>query len=106
MDFVAFLVFASVPVAIGLWLAPRFARRLGIPTDRPRTERVRIYAVLGVVLALGLLAVWAIVKGHAALGIAILVAVYVLPNLVTIPIRIRQSNRRAREARSRREGSD
>jgi hypothetical protein len=53
----------------------------------------------------GLVAAWAIVNGHAVVGIAILVTIFVVPNLIEIPIRIRQSNRRAREARARREGS-
>ena len=103
MDLAVFLVIAGGAGALGLWLGMRFAHKMGIKADVPPARRARSLVVLGAMLALGLLAAWAITNGHAAVGIGILVAIYVVPILVMIPVRIRQSNQRAREARARRE---
>jgi hypothetical protein len=46
--------------------------------------------------------VWAISSGRGALGIGVLIAVYILPEFVLIPLQIRRSQRRAAEARARR----
>jgi len=42
---------------------------------------------------------------HAAVGIAMLVTFYVLPEFVLLPLRIRRSRRAAEVARARRTGS-
>jgi hypothetical protein len=69
-------------------------------------ERRRLFvAFIAVNLAFTGVCVWAFATGRPAIGIGLLVAVYVLPNLILIPFRIRDSNRRAREARARREAS-
>lgn len=57
-------------------------------------------AVTGVITAVS---VWAFTTGRPAIGIAILVAFYILPTLVMTPVRIRRSRRRAEEARAQRE---
>ena len=105
MQFVLFLVSAGAATAFGVWLGLRFSRRAGIGADARPAIRTRTLVLLTLMAVPSLVAAWAIVNGHAAVGIAILVAIFVVPNLIEIPTRIRQSNRRAREARARREAS-
>lgn len=48
---------------------------------------------------------WAFASGHSVIGIAVLVAVYVLPEFVLLPLRIRRSRRAADAARAHRKGT-
>jgi hypothetical protein len=102
---VLLLVIGGAAGTFGLWLGMRLARRAGLKTDKPPAQRARVFVTIAATLGIGLFCAWAIANGHAAVGIGLLVALYVLPSLVLIPVRIRQSNRRTREARARREGS-
>jgi hypothetical protein len=104
MDFLLFLVFAGAAGALGIWLGMRLSRRVGAGADARPAIRTRTLVMLILMTLPALVAAWLIATGHAAIGIGILIAVFVIPNLIEIPIRIRQSNRRAREARARREG--
>lgn len=105
MDIAAFVVISGAAAALGIWLGIRIARRAGMRTDMPPAKRTRFVVMMVATLGIGLFAAWAITNGHAVVGIGVLVAFYVLPNLVLIPVRIRQANQRAEEARARRERS-
>jgi hypothetical protein len=93
-----------VCVALGLWLGNVLARRTGIPTIGEMPGRRRVVVVLTVLCVSGvaLFAAWLITHGQPTIGIAILVAVFVLPNLVLLPLRLRRARRRAEEARAAR----
>ena len=60
---------------------------------------------MAVTLVIGVVPAWLLVSGHAAIGIALLVAFYILPELVLVPLRIRRSRRTAEAARARRTDS-
>ena len=89
-------------------LMMRFLRRRGFETVAVSgAEAVQRMLRLCVAAAIVVTAVcaWAFASGHAAIGIAVLVAVYVLPAFVLMPLRIRRSRRDAEAARARRKGT-
>jgi hypothetical protein len=103
----AYVVSALLIVAAGfagVWLAVRLGPRVtgkslrDIPPDRQRMALL----MFAVMLAVAVVVAWSFISGHPAIGIALLVIFYVLPNFVTVPIRIRRSRRLAEEARERR----
>jgi hypothetical protein len=49
---------------------------------------------------------WALNTHHGAVGIAVLIAFFVLPEFVLVPFRIRRSRRAAEVSRKRRASSD
>jgi hypothetical protein len=71
----------------------------------PPGKRRMVWLGMAVTLVIGVVPVWLIVTGHAAIGIALLVAFYILPEFVLVPLRIRRSRRAAEAARARRTGS-
>lgn len=89
------------------WLMMRWMRGRGVRTPRAlppdKRRKVWFYMTLGLVIAA--VSGWAFTSGHAAIGIALLVAVYVLPEFVLMPLRIRRSRQAAQAARARREGT-
>ena len=106
------IVFALlvISVVVGGWLGTKLASRMG--TNRlaelnPQEKR-RAYTRLGVLLAIYVpataVSVWALTSGHVGIGIAVLVAAFVLPDFVIVPLRIRRSREAARAAESRRRG--
>jgi membrane protein YdbS with pleckstrin-like domain len=68
-------------------------------------KRRAVWLSMAVALVIAAGCGWAFTHGHAAVGIAVLVAFYVLPEFVLIPLRIRRSRRAADAARARRQGT-
>ena len=76
-------------VVLGTRLSPtrqRDATRRGRSVGRPR-----LWLALGVLFVGSLGFAWAIVNRHVALGIGLLVASYVLPQVVLVALRVRMS---------------
>ena len=86
------------------FLRRRGVRMLAVSDLRPEKRRVFWLFMAGAVVVTAMCA-WAFASGHAAIGIAVLVAVYVLPEFVLLPLRIRRSRRAAEAARARRKGT-
>jgi Zn-dependent membrane protease YugP len=105
---VALAAMGFVCVALGLWLANELARRVGLPTftDLSVRRRVIVVASIAGTTAVALFAAWTIANGQPAVGIALLVAVFVLPELIVLPIRVRRARRRADVARGARRARD
>jgi hypothetical protein len=57
-----------------------------------------LWLILFTTVAISMACAWAILNGHAVIGIGVLIAVFLLPDLVLIPLRIRRSRRRAADA--------
>jgi Na+/H+-dicarboxylate symporter len=51
---------------------------------------------------IGLLIVWALATNHVAIGIGLLLATTILPELVLVPLRIKRARRKAEESRATR----
>ena len=87
------------------WLMMRWMRRRVVktPLDLPPDKRRQAWLYMAIGLAIAAVGGWAFTSGHAAIGIAILVAFYVLPQFVLIALRIRRSRQAAQAARARRE---
>jgi hypothetical protein len=103
-DVVVTLGIAAV-LSVGTYvLVMRWFRRHGYATPRDLPPRQRRLLWLGLLLALLVTIVcgWAFATGHPAVGIAVLVAFYILPEFVLVPLRIRRSRRAADAARRRR----
>ena len=108
MSLVLTLVIAAI-LAVGTYLLTmRWFRKRGYttPRDLPPQQRRLLWLGLLVALLVTVACGWAFATGHPAVGIAVLVAFYVLPELVLIPLRIRRSRRAAEVARRRRTGAD
>ena len=71
----------------------------------PPGQRRLFWLMMALTLVIGVVPAWLLVNGHAAIAIALLVAFYILPEFVLIPLRIRRSRRAAEAARVRRRGS-
>jgi multisubunit Na+/H+ antiporter MnhB subunit len=67
--------------------------------ELPESKRRAILVTQVAMLVTTMVVVWSFAAGHAVVGIAVLVAVVVLPQLVLTPLRIRRS--RAAAARRR-----
>ena len=106
---IAAVAFVAVVGGVTYWLMMRFLRRRGYKlntlSDLPPAKRRIIWVCLAVTLVVAAFCGWAFANGHAAIGIAVLVAVYVLPEFVLLPFRIRRSRQAAEAARARRKGT-
>ncbi len=79
-------------------------RHPGMPVamrDRPPARRAAGALMLLGGVGVGGFAGWALTSDRAALVIAVLVVVYVLPGLILLPIRIRRARRRATATRAK-----
>ena len=96
------VVAAALVAALGLAMAIAIYRR--VRRDRPDL-RMRGFLLFMVATSLitGLCA-WAFTSDHPAVGIALLVVGFVMPNLVRIPLHIRAARKQARESAARRRG--
>ena len=78
--------------------------------DLPREKQRVFWLMIAVMAPVSAVCAWAFGTGRGALGVGVLVAVFVLPEFVLMPLRIRRSRERAdaaraaRQARSEREG--
>jgi hypothetical protein len=101
------LVLVVVLSATTYVLHARWMRHRGYATPRDLSPRQRRLLALGLLLALLVTGVsgWAFATGHPAIGIAVLVAFYVLPEFVLVPLRISRSRRVAEAGRKRRTGT-
>ena len=66
-------------------------------------RRPAFWVILAVTWLIAAVCIWAFTTGRPAIGIGVLIAFYMLPTLVLMPVRVRRSQRRAAEARARRE---
>ena len=85
----------------GLWLGLRLGQRTGGAAPRKLSPRQRLLFVVFMLVACAITAavVVSFAAGKPGIGIAILVAFYILPTFVTTPLAIRRSRRRAEAAR-------
>jgi hypothetical protein len=92
------LLFAA-SMLLGVAVAYRFGPRMGIDMQRwtPMKKR-RLAVMLTACGAIALLIAWARSSGHVAIGIGLLLAVMVLPELVLVPLRIKRARRKAEES--------
>jgi hypothetical protein len=95
---VAVLVLVSA-VAVQAALRPTSMKSV---FDMPRDRRRVFWLMTGLTAAVAGVCVWALAAHHAAVAIGVLVAVYVLPGLALMPVRIRRSRKRADAARAAR----
>ena len=106
---IAAVAFVAVIGGGTYWLMMRFLRRHGLKTpavsDLPPDKRRMFWLSLAAAVAITVVCAWAFASGHAAIGIAVLVTFYVLPEFVLLPLRIRRSRRAAEVARTRRKGT-
>jgi hypothetical protein len=72
-----------------------------LPAAKRRVMAVTMAVLVGFTAFVG----WLFATGHPVVALALLVAFYILPELVLIPLRIRRSRRAAEAARARRTGS-
>jgi hypothetical protein len=87
------IVLVALLLAFAFWLAGRAAARL-MPDREIDPAQLRRFRLLSLLMLIPpAAAVWAIASGHAAVGIAILVATFVLPNFVAIGLQIRRGRR-------------
>lgn len=102
MKFAVFLAVGGAAIGLGLWLGTHVTassrRKRGVQPARWR----RSLALMAVIAVFALVATWLLLNGQPAVGIGMLVAIYIVPTLVATPLRIRRANKRAREARLRR----
>lgn len=101
---VVYLVILLLAIGGGVWIGTRSARRLNPGRTVSLHERWRTLAIAAPMLVVALIAPWLIVSGHPAVGIGLLVALLVLPNFVTVPLRIRRARQRAEASRAQRDG--
>ena len=103
------IVLIAAVIGIGgaeRWLMPAMDRRRNSPrVERTRRQRWVGRAIVTAWAIVSAVAVWALGEGHTAVGIGLLVGVFILPEFVLVPIHITQSRRRAAEARARREAN-
>jgi hypothetical protein len=72
-----------------------------------RAKHRLLWGWMGATLVMiGAVEAWAFSTHHAAVGVAVLIAVVVVPEFVVIPLRIRRARRSAEHSRARRRGSD
>jgi hypothetical protein len=94
-------VAAFLVVALGLGTAAAVYVRLRRRGAAHKATRTFWLMMVGMSVVGGV-AAWAFATGHAAIGIGVLVAVYVLPEFVLMPLRIRRSRAAAQGARNAR----
>jgi hypothetical protein len=102
------LVIVAVLIVGTHVLTMRWFRRRGYttPRDLPARQRRLLWLGLLVTVLVTVACGWAFATGRPAVGIAVLVAFYILPEFVLVPLRIRRSRRAAAVARQRRTGGD
>jgi hypothetical protein len=95
-------VAAAFVVALGLGMSVAVYLLLRRRGQAHKATRTFWLMVVGMSIVNGVVA-WSFVTGHAALGIALLVAIFVLPEFVLMPLRIRRSRAAAQAARNARQ---
>ena len=99
LRFVGALILSGVFVVLLLagiyWLSNAFLRRIGTKTlgEQAPANRRLFCLTMGAGLVKAAFEIWAFSTHHAAVGVAALVAFFVLPEFVLIPVRINRSRR-------------
>jgi hypothetical protein len=88
-ELLGLIVIGGFFLALGLWLATRGGRLDHIPPARRR----RLYLAMVVLYIPPVVAAWALVNGHAVIGITILVLVFIVPNILIAVLRVRGTGR-------------
>jgi hypothetical protein len=103
MAWVAVAVLFVASMLLGVAIAYRVGPRLGIDMRRlTPAKRRRLAVMLTVGGAFAMVIVWALSTHHVAIGIGLLLAIMVLPDLVLVPLRIKRARRKAQESRAAR----
>jgi hypothetical protein len=89
---------------IGLARRARIETPHDLPPGRRRRFWLRFLPLVALSLGITAVAAWSFTSGRPAIGIAVLVVFFVLPDLALLPVRIRRSRKRATAARARRTG--
>ncbi len=79
----------------------RFLRRRSKKPPPPRL-RLRFYPAMGLGLIIAGVCAWAFASHHAGIGVAVLIAFLIVPEMIILPIRVRRSRRAAESARAQR----
>jgi len=100
--------FVVLVLAGSYWLSNVFLRKIGIKTlgEQPSRNRRLFLLSMSAGLVIAAFEAWAFSTNHAAVGVAVLIAFFVLPEFVLTPLRIRPSRRAAKLSRARRTSSD
>jgi hypothetical protein len=91
----------GLAIAVVTQLALRRTRHRSV-FDAPRSRQRAFWAVMTASSILVAVVAWALTTGHAAIGIGLLAAAFVLPEFVRVPLRVRRSRLRAEQARRER----
>jgi ABC-type transport system involved in cytochrome bd biosynthesis fused ATPase/permease subunit len=103
MVWIVIVLLFAASMLLGVAAAYRFGPRMGIDMQCLTPAKKRHLAImLSAGGAVALLIVWALATGHVAIGIGLLLAVTVLPELVLVPLRIKRARRKAEESRAAR----
>jgi ABC-type sugar transport system permease subunit len=94
---------ATVVVALVLGMAVAVRLRLRSRGKGGKVTRA-IWLMMGVQSLVAGVCVWAFATGRPGIAIGVLIALFVLPEFVLMPLRIRRSSAAARAARERRRG--
>jgi hypothetical protein len=68
----------------------------------PRHTRRLIYPTMAFGLTIGAICAWAFTSHHQGVGVAVLIASFLIPEAIILPLRIRRSRRAADAARAQR----
>lgn len=104
---IATVVVVLIAVGIGYWVSNALMPRFGLKNmrEQPPAKRRMFWLSMGVAVVIAAFEGWAFNTHHGGVGVAVLIAFFVLPEFVLIPLRIRRSRRAAERSRARRTGS-
>lgn len=95
-------VIILLAVGLGYWASNVLMPRFGLKTMReqpPAKQRV-FWLFVGIAVLIAVFEGWAFNSHHGGAGIIVLIVVFVLPEFVVLPLRIRRSRQLAERSRA------